>query len=316
MGFDLGLMERIAQGREPALTAFFQFWTEFGDVQGYVLLFALIFMAFDKPLALRFGVTALVAMSLNHVLKEIIQNPRPFMEGGLHLQRWAVSAEEARSLAREFSTPSGHAMAAAAAYAYLAGKLRSPHAIGAAFVVGALIGASRPYLGVHYVEDVALGWALGLGLALLALRYGDALFAAWGEMNAGARAAICLAFSAGVWTFTIALNQWDLTALPSAFLGELGFLTGVLVAWPWEARAIGLDPRSSAPAVKALRVVIAVAFVAISLSALDKLFALLAPDDSFAGHALRYVRYVLAAFSGVLLAPLACLGLGLAARKT
>ena len=312
MDFDLGLMERIAQSREPTLTAFFQFWTAFGDVQGYVLLFALIFMAFDKPLALRFGVVALLAMSVNHLLKEFIQNPRPFMEGGLYLQRWLVSAEEAHSLSREFSTPSGHAMAAAAGYAYLAGRLRSRYAIVAAIAIVALIGASRPYLGVHYVEDVVLGGVLGLGLALLALRYGDGLFTAWGELRSVARAAICLAFSGAVWTITLALNHWDMVALPSAFVGELGFLTGVLVAWPWEARDIRFDPRSSIPALRALRVVITVALVALSLLALDHLFAWIAPDDTFVGHALRYVRYILAAFVGALLAPFAYVRLGLA----
>lgn len=311
--FDLGLMERIAQSREPALTAFFQFWTAFGDVQGYVLLFALLFMAFDKPLALRFGVVALLAMSVNHALKELIQNPRPFMEGGLYLQRWAVSTHEAHALSKEFSTPSGHAMAAAAGYAYLAGKFRSPYAIAAAIVVVALIGASRPYLGVHYVEDVLLGWTLGVVPALLALRFGDGLFAAWGKLSALARASICLAFSAAVWTFTLALNQWDLVALPSAFLGELGFLTGLLVAWPWEARDIRLDPRSSALPAKALRVAIAIAVVALTLLALDTLFARIALDETFAGHALHYVRYVLTAFAGVLLAPFICIKLGLAA---
>ena len=30
-----------------------------------------------------------------------------------------------------------------------------------------LTGISRPYLGVHYVEDILLGWPIGIGLALV-----------------------------------------------------------------------------------------------------------------------------------------------------
>jgi membrane-associated phospholipid phosphatase len=222
VAFSIEMMEWLFDVRQPALKMFMQFCTSVGDVQGYVFVFSLFFMAFDKALALRFGVVALLAMSINHLLKELIQNPRPFVESGLHLERWAVSAEEAHSLALEFSTPSGHAMAAAAAYGYLAVRFGQPYALAMVALIG-LIGVSRSYLGVHYVEDVVLGWTLGAMLALAALRYGDAAMTWIGALSVSARASLALIFSASVWGVTAALSNGDVATMPRAFVGELGF---------------------------------------------------------------------------------------------
>jgi len=311
VSFNIEWMEWLAEARQPVLTAFMQFWTSAGDVQGYVLVFSLLFMAFDKALALRFGLVALLAMSINHLLKELIQNPRPFVESGTHVEHWAVSAHEAQMLSVEFSTPSGHAMAAAAAYGFLAVRLGKSYALVLIALI-ALIGASRSYLGVHYVEDVVLGWTLGAALALAALRYGDGAMNWIAALSLPARTSLALAFSAFVWGVTAALSDWEFATMPRAFIGELGFLTGVIIAWPWEERTNAMDPKSGALAMKAARIVIAVALVAATLLALDVAFAAIASDETLVGQGLRYLRYATAAIVGVLAAPLISVRFGMA----
>ena len=311
MSFNIELMEWLSEARQPALTLFMQFCTSIGDVQGYVLVFSVLFMAFDKALALRFGVVALLAMSINHLLKELIQNPRPFVEGGTFLERWAVSTDQAHLLSLEFSTPSGHAMAAAAAFGYLAARLGMPYALPMIALI-AIIGASRAYLGVHYVEDVMLGWALGAVLALMALRYGDVVMSRIGDLRLATRESLAFAFSAFVWGVTAMLSNWDLASMPRAFVGELGFLTGIIIAWPWEKRANDMDPKSGALAAKASRIVIAVVLVAGTLLAFGVLFDLIASYNTLFGQGLRYVRYAMAAIVGVLVAPLISIRFGLA----
>lgn len=64
-------------------------------------------------------------MSLNHILKTLIMNPRPFISQGDFMDRWAVSAGKVRELATEYSTPSGHAMAGASFYSYLYANVKS-----------------------------------------------------------------------------------------------------------------------------------------------------------------------------------------------
>ena len=88
------------------------------------------------------------------VLKEVVDRPRP--GGGL--------VDAAGS-----SYPSGHA-AHSVFYLWLAvtivlrlrpGMARGAAVVTAGFVLTALIGLSRVYLGVHYLSDVSGGWALG-----------------------------------------------------------------------------------------------------------------------------------------------------------
>jgi undecaprenyl-diphosphatase len=74
------------------------------------------------------------------------------------------------------SFPSGHSLESAAVYGALglltARRLRRRAArAGAAaggFLLAALVGVSRVYLGVHYATDVLAGWAAGTALALAA----------------------------------------------------------------------------------------------------------------------------------------------------
>ncbi len=51
MAFSIEMMEWLFDVRQPALTMFMQFCTSVGDVQGYVFVFSLFFMAFDKARA-------------------------------------------------------------------------------------------------------------------------------------------------------------------------------------------------------------------------------------------------------------------------
>ena len=64
------------------------------------------------------------------------------------------------------SFPSGHAANSMASFAIIAMIAAPPRlrslAMTAAIVLSVLIGATRPYLGVHWPSDVIGGWALGL----------------------------------------------------------------------------------------------------------------------------------------------------------
>ena len=123
--FNIDLIRFLADSRTEFLTRLNQFFTFLGEVEGFVLVVALIYVAFDKKLAYRLSVLTLVTMSLNHLLKTIIMNPRPFITEGTYAERWAVSPGKAAELATEYSTPSGHAMAGAAFYSYLFASVRN-----------------------------------------------------------------------------------------------------------------------------------------------------------------------------------------------
>jgi hypothetical protein len=49
-------------------------------------------------------VIALLAMTLNHFLKTLIGNPRPFVADENYPRKWAISAENMRELAQYLAT--------------------------------------------------------------------------------------------------------------------------------------------------------------------------------------------------------------------
>jgi membrane-associated phospholipid phosphatase len=316
LGFDLPLIQYLFEHRTPALTAFFQVWTFLGDMAGYILVVALLFAAFDKRLAFRLAVLVLLTMSLNHLLKTGIANPRPFIVEGTYLQKWAVSASTAELLAGEFSTPSGHAMAGAAFYGYL--YLRAKHhpwvkALAIAAIL--LLGLSRPYLGVHYLEDVLMGWVLGIGIALVAARRGERFAAWWNRFALSRRMLSVVGASLAVILATSLFHAASPFGPPLPIVSYLGFLTGILLAYPLEASWIGFDPRSASPVVKALRFALGAGLVIGTLALLDGVFEALASDASLLGMLLRYVRYAMAGIAGLLLAPFLFVQFGLAGRQ-
>jgi membrane-associated phospholipid phosphatase len=126
LNFNSELIQVIAEHRTPLATVFFQLFTWLGEIEGYIFVVAAIYAAVDKRLAFRLAMLALATMSINHVMKTIIANPRPFVAEGSLSQYWAVSEGKLAELAAEYSTPSGHAMAGGSFYTFLYASVTSP----------------------------------------------------------------------------------------------------------------------------------------------------------------------------------------------
>ena len=314
--FNMAVMQFLVDHRNVLLTKFFLLASFAGQVDGYILIVTLIYVMLDKTLAVRLAVLLLMTMCLNHVLKIILKNPRPFIHEGTYLQKWAVSTENAKALATEYSTPSGHAMAGSAFYSYLYAFVENPFVRVIAVLAILATGFSRPYLGVHYPGDILIGWVIGLLVALVAIKRADKITDGWNKLSYKYQVAIAVASSMVLWLATIAINGWRIDGQPRAFLGYAGFLTGILIGRPIELSAVNFDPRSSTQLAKMLRFIISVAMVLVSLVLLDKVFRAIADDFSVLGYLLQYIRYVIAGVINIFVAPLFFTKLGLAETST
>ena len=314
--FNMAVMQFLVDHRNVLLTKFFLLASFAGQVEGYILIVTLIYVMLDKTLAVRLAVLLLMTMCLNHVLKIILKNPRPFIHEGTYLQKWAVSTENAKALATEYSTPSGHAMAGSAFYSYLYAFVENPFVRVIAVLAILATGFSRPYLGVHYPGDILIGWVIGLPVALVAIKRADKITDGWNKLSYKYQVAIAVASSMVLWLATIAINGWRIDGQPRAFLGYAGFLTGILIGRPIELSAVNFDPRSSTQLAKMLRFIISVAMVLVSLVLLDKVFRAIADDFSVLGYLLQYIRYVIAGVINIFVAPLFFTKLGLAETST
>lgn len=314
--FNMAAMNWLADHRLPWLTSLMQAATFMGEIQGYILVSTLIYVAFDKTLAVRLALLVTLTMCLNHVVKILVRNPRPFIREGTYLQKWAVSPQMAQDLAREYSTPSGHAMAGASFYSYLFGRTPSRTIKIVAVLAILLTGISRPYLGVHYVEDILLGWAVGLGVGLVALRFDERIAAAWMRLGYARQIGAAVAASFALWALTLALNGWIIDSEPRAFLGYAGTITGIVIARPLELRFVDFDPKSMSIPIKVLRYILAVALSLLVLEGLGRIFAMIVPNYSFAGYVLQYIRYVGVSVASLFVAPWIFVRCGLAKAVT
>jgi membrane-associated phospholipid phosphatase len=177
------------------------------------------------------------ALTLNVGLKGVLDVQRPLYA--------ARAAGEPLTFAPEsydgFSTPSGHAMGTAAVYGGLAvladiGRRWQRYLVAGAVIAG--VAFSRVVIGVHYVGDVVLGVALGLGLVWLGC---------WLSTNE-ARRVLSDETGPAVLLFALALGG----AVIAAPLGSetyaaasIGTSAGGLAVW-WRVRERRPDPSRGA----------------------------------------------------------------------
>jgi undecaprenyl-diphosphatase len=166
-GFDLGVMQAIAGGRDATLTSIAWVITQAGS---FVLLAPLsiaflLLRRWKRPADdIALVVIAVGCAVLPLVVKVIVARPRPTIEHLSHLS--------------SLSFPSEHTTQAAGIYLTIAIMLSQGLRRGwreAAIVIAVLIALavawSRVYLGVHYPTDVTAGLLLGWGWALLVFHY-------------------------------------------------------------------------------------------------------------------------------------------------
>lgn len=158
--YDTSITNYVISYRSPALTEYFKFVTNVGDVNGYLIVLGLFVVFSWRVLkswkyVLQAAIVLALATVSNMVLKRFIDRARPGIE---HL----VSVET-------LSYPSGHAMSAMAFFGfliYLISKLNINKVLKYflillfAFLILS-IGISRIYLGVHFPSDIAGGFIAG-----------------------------------------------------------------------------------------------------------------------------------------------------------
>jgi membrane-associated phospholipid phosphatase len=182
MTHGVGVTEAL-QSLPDAVYLAFALLTQLGDLWFYVLALTLAYAyaesLFDDDALTRDRVAVVVAIALGALaltagLKELFGHARPPSAGSLRPIPWLPAALvplfENFATADGFSLPSGHATGSAAVYGGAAlllryGRDRVRYLLAAAVV--AVVAASRVVIGVHFLGDVLVGIAAGLGYALV-----------------------------------------------------------------------------------------------------------------------------------------------------
>ncbi len=158
--YKLELLQALRAWSNPTLDLLWQSVTMLGEYLVLAGICFLVYWCIDKKSG-RYLILCLgLSICINGILKDLVQAPRPF---------WQAGAPEALRLetATGYSFPSGHSQAAATLYTALAVQTRRSAVKAALAALILAVGFSRLYLGVHYLEDVAVGILLGAGTSLL-----------------------------------------------------------------------------------------------------------------------------------------------------
>ena len=167
--FDIAMIHRLADIRHahPQFTSFVVIVTQLGSAYATLGLglLASAWLAFRKKLrpAILLAATVIIERLTLDGLKLIVGRPRPDFD--LH-----------PVMTHSSSFPSGHSANSLAVFVAVAMIAAPPAwrlpALAIAISLGLIVGATRPFLGVHWPSDVIGGWAWGLLVVALCLAVG------------------------------------------------------------------------------------------------------------------------------------------------
>jgi membrane-associated phospholipid phosphatase len=163
---DQTIMACLSAERSPVLDGFLPTLSRSADFFALWIGIAAVLAAGRDERGRRAALRGLVGMvtastASNVVAKGLVRRPRPAVE--------VCPARRPGRTPVTTSFPSGHA-AAAAAFATGVG-LEMPALAAPVGTLAAAVGIARVVNGVHYPSDIVGGWAVGVGVAMLTLRW-------------------------------------------------------------------------------------------------------------------------------------------------
>jgi len=125
-----------------------------GSEFGYLVLLPVIYWSVNKKLGKQLFILVLFSTIFTNLLKHWWSRPRPF-----HVSPNTIHPVE---LTKEFGLPSGHTIfGTVTGMSFLKiSKFRWQIILSLAFVI--IMGISRMVHGMHFLQDIVLGWILGL----------------------------------------------------------------------------------------------------------------------------------------------------------
>jgi len=295
------LFVAAVQGLGGWLEVPMKFFSFLGSEEFYLLALPILYWCIDTGLGLRVGLILLVSAGLNDSLKMAFHTPRPY---------WFSASVKPLSAESSFGVPSGHAQNAVAIWGIAAAYLNKRWAWLSAIMLMLLIGFSRLYLGVHFPQDVLVGWGIGALLLWGFTRFWSPVADWLKHQTAGRQIGIAAAVSllllligslpyAGLSHWTLP-PDWAVNAaragdpLPdpvsmNGILTSAGTLFGLVCGLVWMNAQGGYQ--ASGPVMKrVLRLVLGVVGVLILRYGLGAIFP---SGETLAAFAFRYLRYAL-----------------------
>ena len=167
--WEVRLMEWLQAHIGAAGISVLSYLSMFGEELILILILGFLYWSYDKRMGKRVGLSVLVALVWNPMIKNIALRRRPYFDNeGIEILRVVEPDADIYDIsAQGYSFPSGHSSNAASLYGSVAACAKKKWLTVLAIVLPLLVGFSRVVVGAHYPTDVLAGWALGALVVLL-----------------------------------------------------------------------------------------------------------------------------------------------------
>ena len=152
-GIGLDIILWFQSWRTDFISTLFKPFDLMGTETFFLILLTLVYWVIHKNAGRRLVIFFLFSAWLNAFIKEIWKRPRPFSES----VKPAFTASGS-----EYGLPSGHTQAGTTVGLILMREIKKHWATALLIVYILLMGMSRMVHGVHFPQDVLLGWTLGI----------------------------------------------------------------------------------------------------------------------------------------------------------
>jgi len=280
-----------------------KFFTFLGYENFFFLVLPLVYWSIDAGLGIRIAFIIVTSNYLHGIVKLFFASPRPY---------WVSAQVKPFSAESSFGIPSGHAQSGATLWGIVAARIGRRWAWVAALLLAFFIGFSRLYLGVHFVQDVLIGWLIGYIILFAFIRFWDPVVTWLGSKTLNQQAALAFVISLimigiGVWSSArldgyVFPAEWMENALRAGPLPDpvsmedtfttAGSFFGLAAGAAWIASRGGYQ--ASGPAgMRALRYVIGLIGIIILWFGLGQIFP---RGETWIPLLLRFIRYSLVGF--------------------
>lgn len=170
MPFEIEIIKALQQGASRDFIYVQRVFSYTANVFVVLVLALVFYFAYNKRFALSFVITQGITYGIGFILKRLIARPRPFTQIGNGV---LCFMEETG-----YSMPSGHSLCAMVITCFVIwmvcrsvkDKWAKGFSIAGMLVYLFAMGYNRMFLGVHYLTDILLGWAIAL-LVFLAVYF-------------------------------------------------------------------------------------------------------------------------------------------------
>jgi antibiotic biosynthesis monooxygenase (ABM) superfamily enzyme len=261
----------------------------------YLALVPVVFWGISRKAGVHLLVLVITTAYTNSLLKWLFSRPRPY---------WISSEVTGFDVEHSFGIPSGHSQNAVVVWFFMAALLstqgRRALWYSIAAVVVFLISFSRMVLGVHFLQDVLCGWAIG-ALILILDRMLSHRIPRGGTGSAWMLAIPFLLIALGYLVRMAAVARWPgYDALdPGTVLNTMGTLLALLIIYVF-AENVLIKEDSMSTGMRIALILMTFVLVMGVRAGLSVLFSRI----DFAVDALRFVRYTAVGLVGFYVVPM------------